>query len=217
MLYAVSLVVIVAVVIVVVAGWLIKVWDDKKTFRARARGRGGTQRASGIETQAARQKGERARERAEWLRLAKVKETGLQRRRGYERGIEREGEWKGKSERERERGRVEGGWGTNECEKWKVASRVKYNTCLSVCVLCLVVHRSGLQWDWCCCWWWLTGLCGSLWACQGHCELTCLMLVHLSDLEGCCALNVNWLKFGQTALQWDPRHGCKKRERERTN
>lgn len=43
--------------------------------------------------------------------------------------------------------------------------------------------------------------CGPLWACQGHCELTCLMLVHLSDLEGCCALNVNWLKFGQTALQ----------------
>lgn len=49
--------------------------------------------------------------------------------------------------------------------------------------------------------WVFVGLCGSLWACQGHCELTCLMLVHLSDLEGCCALNVNWLKFGQTALQ----------------
>lgn len=40
----------------------------------------------------------------------------------------------------RERGRV-GGGGRNECEKWKVASRVKYNTCLSVC-LCLVVYRS---------------------------------------------------------------------------
>lgn len=38
-------------------------------------------------------------------------------------------------ERERESG------GRNECEKWKVASRVKYNTCLSVC-LCLVVYRS---------------------------------------------------------------------------
>lgn len=42
------------------------------------------------------------------------------------------------------RGRVEGGWGTNECEKWKVASRVKYNTCLSVCVLSYIeVGYSG--------------------------------------------------------------------------
>lgn len=51
----------------------------------------------------------------------------------------------GKRERGNERGsqreRESGGGGRNECEKWKVASRVKYNTCLSVC-LCLVVYRS---------------------------------------------------------------------------
>lgn len=91
--------------------------------------------------------------------------------------------------RERERGER----GSQREGEWGVVSRVKYNTCLSVCLRLVVYRNEGS-----------VGLvvgCGPLWACQGHCELTCLMLVHLSDLEGCCALNVNWLKFGQTALQ----------------